>query len=308
MTDGVNDFPAALALKGTNPAQHLVHDNTKTPEITLAAKGFATRLFGRHVWHCARRHSSGDAAVRHGRQTEIQQLRRAVRGEHDVARLHISMHDAARVRRAESTRDVAGDVNRFSQGEWSAAQPFLERLTVVERHRDEWPAFVGLPDLVNRANVDVLEPRCSSCLEQELIFGARRHTEVRRQELQRHVAVETRVVRAIHAPHATCADQADDLVATADSRYHSNRRLEHRSGESTKEPFARFGMLEERPQLRGERRVVAARITNESSAITIRHCERFFEHTFGVLASTVNSGRRRAHDSSPNGGAAWRWG
>ena len=82
------------------------------------------------------------------------------------------MHDAALVRAPEPARDLQRDRQRFVEREPPALQPRLQRFPVVERHRDEQLSVVGLADLVDRADVRMIERRGGARLRDESRLGA----------------------------------------------------------------------------------------------------------------------------------------
>src|SRR5215467_6972361 len=86
---------------------HLVKHNAKTENVAARINLLATRLFGRHVLHCAHHKAGGNVHVLGssclGRsllllgelgQTKVEHLYVAVVAQHDVFRLDVAMDDS----------------------------------------------------------------------------------------------------------------------------------------------------------------------------------------------------------------------
>jgi hypothetical protein len=121
------------------------------------------------------------------------------------------MHDAALVRRLDRFRDLPGDRQRLVEGERACAQPLLERRPVDELE-DEREDAVRLLDAVDRRDVRVVErgEQLRLALEagEPLRVGANRL----RQHLDRHLAPQARVARAVDLTHPPGAEGSEDLI------------------------------------------------------------------------------------------------
>jgi hypothetical protein len=78
-------------------------------------------------------------------------------GEHEVRGLDVAVNDAGVMRVLEAPANLDRDVERVGDRQRTALQPLLQRLAVVIRHRDEQLSIVGLVDVVDRADVRVVE-------------------------------------------------------------------------------------------------------------------------------------------------------
>jgi hypothetical protein len=165
-----------------------------------------------------------EARVRQLGDAEVENLHIAVRGQHDVGRLHVAVDDAAVVRLAKASRHRGGDAQGVGGGERPAGDRAVERLALVASHHDVQLVVVGLADLVDRADVRMLERRGGTRLDHEALLGRFVRAQVGRQELEGDVASEARVVSPINDPHSTTAETLDDLV----SGQRRNRRAERR--------------------------------------------------------------------------------
>src|SRR6188474_1513959 len=100
------------------------------------------------------------------------------------------MHDAMVVSLLQSACDLEGNRDGVVTRQRAAREARLQRFAVVERHRDEQLSFGCFADLVNRADVGVIERSSRAGLEQEAALGIRSHSEVWRKKLQGDVSAE----------------------------------------------------------------------------------------------------------------------
>ena len=87
----------------------------------------------------------------------------------------------------------------------------LQRRPVEELH-DEERAAVLLADIVDGADVGVVQRRCGARLAAESGQGLGIFREVRRQELQRDEALQPRILGFVHDAHSAAAQLLDDAV------------------------------------------------------------------------------------------------
>ena len=153
------------------------------------------------------------------RQPEIQQLEhspgrgtRAFGSHHDVGGLHIAVHDALLVRSRQAVRDLNGEVERLLDRQRPPPQHPLERLAGVARHRDEDLPRPGLADIVDRANVHVVESPGSPCLAQHARLRVRVGDQVNGQKLERYRAFQSGVAGLVDDAHPAFAELARDPV------------------------------------------------------------------------------------------------
>src|SRR5262252_11171668 len=78
------------------------------------------------------------------------------------------MDDALCVGRVESLQHLAGDVEQSIQFQRIACNQFLQRHAVKEFHGDEDTA-VGIANVVDRADVGMVEGRVSTCFALEAV-------------------------------------------------------------------------------------------------------------------------------------------
>src|SRR5437016_4716267 len=120
------------------------------------------------------------------------------------------MDNAALVRRRENVRDFCGHAQRFLHLHRPAGHESAQRLSLDELHRDVGDGF-GAADVVDRNDVRMIERRRRARLllepPQRLGTG-----HIGRKNLQRDVAIEFRVARAIDLSHAPGADRRENAI------------------------------------------------------------------------------------------------
>ena len=126
------------------------------------------------------------------------------------------MDDALVVDRFEAERDLPCDVDRAFQRQRRAVRGrvgdrLLERRPFDELEHER-PRAVGILDSVDRADVGVAHRRQDARLTLEASDVLGIAGEELRQELQRDIAIEAEIARAIDLPHAARAEQARDLI------------------------------------------------------------------------------------------------
>ena len=123
------------------------------------------------------------------------------------------MDDARVVRRFEPAGDLPADVERFANPKSTASQALSERLPRNELH-DEKGMILVLLEAVQRGNVRMIERGEDAGLsfETSQSFGIARN--LVGQHLDRDLAPERSIARAIDVAHASCAKEGEDLVAT----------------------------------------------------------------------------------------------
>ncbi len=90
--------------------------------------------------------------------------------------------------------------------------PLLQRLALVVRHHEVQLAVAAFVDLVDRADVRVVERRGRLGLLEEAALRGVVAGQIGRQDLDRHLAVEARVVGRVDDPHSAAADLGADRV------------------------------------------------------------------------------------------------
>ena len=216
------------APKRAYPGGHLVEHRAEAEDVAAGIDRSARRLLGRHIGgragdrprraECAVRGDGGGVRVRvlvgsnQFGQAEIEHLHRAVGPDHHIGRFEIAMDDAARMRGRERVGDGDGDAERFAEAH---ALPWDQRIDALAGHvlhHDEIVILGGV-DLVNRDDVRMIERRCRLRFLDEAAAAALIRDAIGGQHLDRDVAPQPWVPRAIDLAHAPGTDQTENVVA-----------------------------------------------------------------------------------------------
>ena len=144
------------------------------------------------------------------RQAEVQDLDPAVAGDEQIGRLDVAVHDAAFVRRGEPAGNLDRIVDHRARRQRPPVHPLAKRLADEQLGDDPGGAVVHA-DVVDRDDIRVIQAarRASFLFEPALAIGIAR--ECRRQDLDRDLALQLRVARAIDLAHAADAEASEDL-------------------------------------------------------------------------------------------------
>ena len=143
-------------------------------------------------------------------EAEVENLRRAVRSDHDVFGLEIAMDDAGRMRRGETVSDTGRDRkkpaqrNRLSDG---VAQRFA-----TDQFHDQPRLAAGRREIMNGDDVAMIQGRRAPGLSLESRQALAVAQQFSRQDFDSHLSPEARVARAIDLPHSAGADRGGDLI------------------------------------------------------------------------------------------------
>ena len=224
---------AGLPLERPLARSHLVEDRAERELVRAEVEGLAARLLGRHV--PGRAHDrAGLGRTDHGRQSggvlrnrlgqfrqpEVEDLDVPVLRHHQVLGLQVPVHDPGRMRLGETVGGLHRDVEKPLRRErFSRRQEFAKRLSVHELHRDVGRP-VGFADVVDGQDVGVVQGRGRArfLLEALAAFGMAGHRG--RQNLDRDVAAEPGIGRAIDLSHPAGADRGGDAVLSEGTADH----------------------------------------------------------------------------------------
>ncbi len=128
------------------------------------------------------------------------------------------MDDPRVVGRGERARDVGEPRDAPRDRDARVPDVGAERVTAHELHDDvrraaERLRLLQLADVVHRDDARVREPRGGTCLAQEARAPLGLHVAVDADHLDRDVAPEARIARAVHLAHPAGAQALEDLVA-----------------------------------------------------------------------------------------------
>ncbi len=146
-------------------------------------------------------------------EAEIQNLCETVGRHHDVLRLQIPVHDVGGVSLGEAVGHLGGDRQRLARRGHPFGEDLPQCLSRDELHGDPGDP-VGLPDVVDRDDVRVVERGSGPGLLLEALQPLRVGGQGGRQHLDRDLAPEPRVPRLVHLSHSPGTQGRLDLVRT----------------------------------------------------------------------------------------------
>ena len=222
--------------------EHLVQDAAEGPYVAPLIGGPSHDLLGAHVWRgpgdrrAADRVEAADVNSRRltrerPRETEVEHLDRAARGDHHVGRLEVAMDHALFVGGAQGVGDLVGDAkrlpHRYRPAPSTRPGPSVGTSSQSFANGTVNPLVQGLPlhelqyeravpgaflDAVNRCDVGVVQAGERARLAIEAALPVRNGRHAGRQHLQRHVTAEPGVARAIDLTHPARAEMGHDLI------------------------------------------------------------------------------------------------
>jgi hypothetical protein len=207
------------AREGQLPGEHLVEHHPGRPHIRPRILEPGPPLLRRHVPRRARPSQVRDTPVagrQQVRQAEVQQLHRPRWGEEDIARLEVSVDEAALVRVRQPPGDALQHLQRAPYFQPSPFQQCRERLALQALHHQEGQArLVGnVPPLGHVEDADdvlVVQPGNRPGLSQRFRLEAR----ARQEELERYFTLKRLVPGAKDLTHAPAAHPREDVIPAA---------------------------------------------------------------------------------------------
>ncbi len=225
--DRVEDDCGGVSRKRLPPGGHLVEHGAAREHIGARVESLAPRLLGRHVGdrsdRGARVRQPGFSDRRRGgrversrvvgllRETEVEKLRLSSFGDEDVRGLQVAVDDAPRVRGFQRVRDLDRDVEEGRELEWAGDQAVMKRFAVEQLHGDEGFALV-LVDVIDGADVGVLERGGRPGLALQPLEGLRIRRGLLRKKLQGHAAAELQVLGFVNDSHPAASELREDPV------------------------------------------------------------------------------------------------
>ena len=157
-------------------------------------------------------------------QTEVEDLHRALRRDHDVGALEIAVHHMALPRFFEGARHLEGDAEDRVGGHRPRAQHRRQRAAFDGLHRDVRPA-VGFADFEDRADVGMVQCRRRGrfALEEGASIGI--VGDIGPEDLHGDGAAEHRILGEVDLAHAASTEKADNSESTEAWKSDGRRRV-----------------------------------------------------------------------------------
>src|SRR6185295_11212057 len=125
----------------------------------------------------------------------------------------VAVDDPLEVGGGETGGDLGGDVDGLEQRQRPALDPALEGLAVAEGHGDEQPLVLRLVDLVDGADVGMVEHRGGPRLAQEAPLVGLVAATVGGEELEGDGAPELEVLGLVHDSRTPAGEAFENPVA-----------------------------------------------------------------------------------------------
>ena len=148
---------------------------------------------------------------------------RVVARRHDVLGLDVAVDDAAGVAVVERLGDLRPDVEDVAEAERAFAQELPQVRAGQDRHDEEERPLVPA-EVVDRDDAGVVHLRDDLGLALEALLGVLREVPGRDQ-LDRDLAVQDGVLRAVDDAHPAAAELGEDLVAVGEFRTDQELRI-----------------------------------------------------------------------------------
>ncbi len=225
MADSPAAVVASLVLYGPGQVarQHLVDDDAERVDVRPLIDRLAERLLRRHVPRrphhpallglgvLARQLPVPRKRLAQLCQAEVEDLHAAVAREHDVVGLEVPVDDAPLVRARQAQRDLPCDVLGLGGFQGPGSEPVTQAGALHQLHR-EVHAAVGLSDVVDRGDVGVVDHRSRPRLADEPASPLLVPRHGLRQDLQRDLTAEPRVLGAVDDAHSPLSQLRHDAV------------------------------------------------------------------------------------------------
>ena len=216
-----------LPLEGALPGRHLEQHRAEREDVGALVHDLAAHLLGRHVDDGPRngaRRGVVDLGGRGGvaaerarlglpREPEVEHLDAPVGRQEQVLGLEVAVDDPLLVRRRESMRDLRRVLRGLARRQRAGLEPLAQRFALQQLHDGVGHAVRGA-EVEDREDVRVRErgDRARLALEARERLGVGRNP--LRQHLERDVARQPRVARAVDLAHSSRAERSQDLVGT----------------------------------------------------------------------------------------------
>ncbi len=128
------------------------------------------------------------------------------------------MNDALVVGLGQTVGHLRTETGGLLPGDRPLGDLLRQRAATVVGHGDEQTAILGLVDLIDRADVGVVEGRGGPCLAHEALSRLRVPRQLRRQKLERHRALQPKVLGPVDLTHSPATETLQEPVVAEGRR------------------------------------------------------------------------------------------
>ena len=146
-------------------------------------------------------------------EAEVEDLHVAGARQEQVLGLEIAMHDAFFVCGGQAARDLHRDLHGLAHRQRPARKPVAQRLSFEQLGDDVRHSFVAA-GVVDRKDVRVVQRADGTRFQLEASQPLGVRGQRGGQHLDRDLAAEARIARAVHLAHPSGTERGDDLVGT----------------------------------------------------------------------------------------------
>ncbi len=204
-----------IGFVGRLTAQHLEEDHSKGIDVRTPVDRLALGLLRAHVGGCADDGAAGRASLGFGEfdDTKIRNVGFVKPVEKDVARLQVAVDDSFGVCLVQTWGEALNDPGCLLDRYRALADAVGKRAAGHVAH-DEIRLAVFLAEVVDRHDGRVLQHSDGFGLAFETNAELRIMEHFARQDFDRHLALEARVVSLIDGCHATAAKLGFDFITS----------------------------------------------------------------------------------------------
>src|SRR6266566_2419684 len=221
--DRVKNHGRAWPAEGLDAGGHLVQHGAKRKKIRPGIDLFCARLFRRHVRDRAERRARNGDLIAGGsrtihrclasefRQAEIQNLGLTFFRDENVRRLDVAVNDSSHMFSLERAGKLDSNVQNLAGPKRLGVNALLQGLAIEILHDDKWATIV-LADVVNRADLRMIQRRGRARFNTKSFERLRVLRPLFRQELHRDGAAQTSVFGFVNHAHTARSQPFQDAI------------------------------------------------------------------------------------------------
>jgi hypothetical protein len=224
LEDAREHLGRGLSLERAPPREHLVEHARKRPHVGAMVHGLTAGLLGTHVRGGTqypsgkgvgerRVHVSPPAVAADSLgDSEVQHLDHAGRRDLDVRGLQVAVDHACLVRGGDRPADLPGGDECIGERHRARLEPLCQ-CRALDQFQDQRQHLAVVHDVIDGADVRMVERGQQSCLAPEAGQAGRVVGHLRRQDLQRYLTAQARVLGTVDLAHASTPQPFDDAIA-----------------------------------------------------------------------------------------------